>query len=91
MRGGLVARAAHFLGVAGDVADGRIELRERDVQAVGGPGVHDVDLRVPACRRNASQQAQPLGERQQPDQRRPAAAIRPTAADPMSLMRPMAG
>ena len=38
------ARAAHLFGVAGDVADGRIELRERDGEAVGGAGVHDMDV-----------------------------------------------
>ena len=40
-RGRLVARAAHLVGIAGDVADGRIELRQRDIQAVGGTGVHE--------------------------------------------------
>ena len=49
-RGG--APAAYFLGVAGDVADGRIELRERDGEAVGR-GVHDTDLTVLPARGNA--------------------------------------
>ena len=40
VRRGLGARAARLVGIAGDVADGRIELRERDREAVGGTGVH---------------------------------------------------
>ena len=36
MRRASVARAAHLGGVAGDVADRRIELGQRDGEVVGG-------------------------------------------------------
>ncbi len=45
----LRARLAHFLRVAGDIADSRIELRERDGEAVGGTGVHEQDLAMRAA------------------------------------------
>ena len=69
---GLGARAARLVGIAGDVADGRIELRDRDRQAVGGTGVHGVRSsasgRLPGNRRRrSSDQADALGEREQPD------------------------
>ena len=63
MRRRLCARAAHLVGVAGDVADGRIELRQGDREAVGGSGVHaafDVarpDGRVPAIARAVASRA----------------------------------
>ena len=38
--GGLGARAAHLVGIAGDVAHRRIGLGDRDRQAVGGTGIH---------------------------------------------------
>ena len=34
------ARAAHFLGIAGDIADGAIELRDGDRELIGGATVH---------------------------------------------------
>ena len=54
----LIAGAAHLVGVAGDVADGRIELRQGDLQAIGGSGVHADDLArraaFPQCARVAT-------------------------------------
>ena len=41
LRGRLDARAAHFLGIAGDIADSRVELRDRDRELIGRAGVHD--------------------------------------------------
>ena len=38
--GRLLAGTPHFLGIAGDVADRRVELRDRDGQLVSGTGVH---------------------------------------------------
>jgi hypothetical protein len=44
-------RPAHLFGIAGHIADGRIELRERDRETVGGAGVHSKDVaRRLACR-----------------------------------------
>ncbi len=42
--GGLIAGAANLVGIAGNVADGRVELRQRDLQAIGGTSVHGNDL-----------------------------------------------
>src|SRR5262249_38662208 len=41
---GFIAGAADLGGVAGDVADRRIELRKRDFQAVSRAGIHANDL-----------------------------------------------
>ena len=87
------ARAAHLLGIAGDVADGRIELRERDGEAVGGTGVHDNDVASggSGARRECGQ-ISPSPSASASSQVKPAiASATPTAAEPMSLIRPMSG
>jgi hypothetical protein len=43
---------AGLAGISGHIADGRIELRDRDRQAVGGTGIHERGLAVGALRRN---------------------------------------
>ena len=88
-RGG--ARAAHFLGIAGDVADSRIELRERDGEAVGGAGVHGTDVAMPS-RSPQHGQIKPTHWASASSQVKPAiASATPTAAELMSLIRPMSG
>jgi hypothetical protein len=64
------ARAAHLLGIAGDIADSRVELRKRDGEAVGGTSVHVVDLTMRPPDGNASDDSEPFGERQQPGKAR---------------------
>jgi hypothetical protein len=51
------APTAHFLGIAGNIADGRIELRKGDGETVGGTGVHGMDVARPAPRRNVVRSA----------------------------------
>ena len=44
LRGCFRARAAHFLGIAGDIADNGIELRDGDRKLIGRAGGHGNDL-----------------------------------------------
>ena len=56
--GALISRcgacAARFLGIAGDIADCRIELRDRDRELIGRTGVHGIDLAPRPPRRNCT-------------------------------------
>src|SRR5262249_22433486 len=93
--GSLGARAARRVGVAGDVPDDRIELSDRDGQTVGGPRIHDLGL----ARRARAPQSPPSAAQISPNrsasansQAMPAmSSARPTAAEPMSLTRPIWG
>src|SRR5262249_37515513 len=93
--GSLGSRAARLVGVAGDVADDRIELSDRDGQTVGGPRIHDLGL----ARRARARQSPPRAAQISPNrsasansQAMPAmSSARPTAAEPMSLTRPIWG
>ena len=75
-----------MLGVAGDVADRRIELRHSDLQAIGGPGGHVHRSSVD----RDHQQSKPLCKSAQASTSPHSSSDKPTAADAMSLMRPMA-
>src|SRR5262249_55074045 len=87
--GSLGARAARLVGVAGDVADDRIELSDRDGQTVGGPRIHGLGL----ARRARARQSPPSAAQISPNrsasansQAMPAmSSARPTAAEPMPL------
>ena len=81
--GRLRASAAHLFGVAGDVADGGIELGERDGEAVGGTGVHGPDLTGGSrladgaiTRATYSGNRQPLAERARSQRSAPASSQR---------------
>ncbi len=52
LRGRRLARTPHLLGIAGDVADSRIELRDRDREPIGRTPVHTNDLAPALSRRN---------------------------------------
>ena len=87
------ARLARLRSVAFDVAHGRVELGERDGEAVGGFAGHgscksSVATRFRNCRLCRSDDPQPLGDGKDPeksgDQR-----VMPTAAEPMSFTRPI--
>src|SRR5262249_50368286 len=93
--GGLGARAARLVGIAGDVAQGRIELSDRDRQTVGGPRIHGLGL----ARRTRARQLPLRSDQISPNRSASAnshaipamSSARPTAAEPMSLTRPIWG
>src|SRR4029077_708660 len=93
--GSLGTRAARLVGIAGDVADGRIELSDRDRQTVGGPRIHGLGLARRTRARQLplrSDQISPNRSASANSQAIPAmSSARPTAAEPMSLTRPIWG
>ena len=79
------ARArARLVGVAGDVADGRIELRDRDREAVGRAGVHGLDV---AWRRARFANAGMRGNRRAAARHMPGPAARASAEEPAASAR----
>src|SRR5262249_31160921 len=93
--GSLGTRAARLVGVASDVADGRIELSDRNGQTVGGPRGHGLGL----ARRASARQSPPRAAQISPNRSASAnsqaipamRSARPTAAEPISLTRPIWG
>src|SRR5262249_55136283 len=92
---GVGTGATRLIGVAGDITDGRIELSDGDRQTVGGPRIHGVGL----ARRARARQSAHSGDQISPNRSARASSqataamssARPTAAEPMSLTRPIWG